>query len=332
MLRVVPALALLGWLVAPALIRAVGAPDIVQGEGKATQSAQAPQPEAQITNAPIRDEPEAAVRLEFLDPGVEYGSCTGVVISKHWLITAAHCVRDAIAKHGVHKAGRLTIRYGVDGRDGGAESYTNGGASFYMHPSFDGSNGDVGDDFALIRLHGNGMSVFSKATIMGETDACFTPSSIGHPRVTGYGIGTPRSGGKACSDSPNKADGWKRSGQFKSRGMCGVNNIGWSPGAPARTVVTVDSSERTACSGDSGGPIYFKYDGREIIAALFAANVTVLLNDSQRGPSIRRKLQWMIDTSEDEHPALVCRPGYSDVGPDWWSCFDYGEIEPLPRR
>lgn len=63
--------------------------------------AEAQPPETQITNAPIRDEPESAVRLVFYIQGEASRVCTGVVLSHYWLVTAAHYVRQEVAQDGV---------------------------------------------------------------------------------------------------------------------------------------------------------------------------------------------------------------------------------------
>jgi hypothetical protein len=72
----------------------------------------------------------------------------GVALSQHWVVTAAHYVRSVVADYGVYAPNRLTIRYGADGTDGSPESYT----AYYIHPDYGGDDGDLKDDFALIRL------------------------------------------------------------------------------------------------------------------------------------------------------------------------------------
>jgi hypothetical protein len=278
---------------------------------------------AEVTEAPISNAPAYAVYLDFLEPGVEFGACTGVVLTRHWLMTAGHCVRDAVARFGTYSPNRLTIRSGSFGPSGTAV-YTNGAASFYIHPDYSGDDGDLGDDFALIRLYGSGMSSFTRAYIMGETSVGYLlPQSLGNPMIAGYGRGTSPGGGKTC---PSTAGGWKRSAEFRavpnrSSGLGGAM-IYWSPGSPFIRELVLTDRDSNGCPGDSGGPIYFRYDGSDKVAGLFAGTKNApILYDSHRGPSIRRRLQWMIDMSEKKGLRLVCLPGYSDYGPDYWSCW-----------
>lgn len=265
-----------------------------------------------ITEAPIGNAPPFAVRLLFLDAG---GNCTGVVISQHWLVTAAHCVRDAVNNFGIFNNSRLTIRYGSNGTSTGTASYSSGAASYYIHPDYSGDDDDLEDDFALVRLYGSGMSVYTRSRIMGETDSCFFPSSISNPRIAGYGSGTDPGGGGDC---PSTGSGWKRSGAFATLNNCGLTK--WSPRSPFIRQIMVGSGTRIPCSGDSGGPIYFHYDGLDIVAGLHAGTRSDPFSDNQSGPSIRRRLEWIIDKSIDDGIPLDCQAGFSDVGPDWWSC------------
>jgi Trypsin len=279
-------------------------------------------PDPQVTEAPISDSPGFAVRLIFLDPEVEFTDCTGVVLSRHWVVTAAHCVRFMVAQYGVYAPDRLTIRYGADGTDGRAESYTRGDASYYIHPDYSGDDDDLGDDFALVRLYGDGMSAYTRARIMAETSDCFfNGGDIESVWIAGYGLGTdPGDGG----DCPSSGSGYKRSGAFAFLPNCGAIPFhGWSPGAPFVRELVVDSGSRIACAGDSGGPIYARYNGRDVVAGLFAGSrFDPFGSDTQRGPSIRRRLDWILETSVTSGLPLECTPFITDVGPDYWSCRD----------
>ena len=266
-----------------------------------------------ITKAPIGDSPRFAVRLIFLDAG---GACTGVVISQHWLVTAAHCVRNAVNLFGIYNDNRLTIRHEANGTSTGAASYSSGAASYYIHPDYSGQDSDLEDDFALIRLYGSGMVQYSRARIMAETDTCFYPSAIGLPKIAGYGLGTDPGGSGDC---PSTGSGWKRSGEFATLNNCG--QLQWSPRSPFIRQIQVVSGTRIPCDGDSGGPIYFHYDGLDIVAGLHAGSrFDPIGGDNQSGPSIRRRLDWMIAKSAESGLPLNCEAFFSDVGPDWWSC------------
>jgi len=278
--------------------------------------------QTQVTEAPISDAAPFAIRLIFLDPGVEFGACTGVVLSQHYVVTAAHCVRDAVAKYGVFAHDRLTIRYGADGTDGGPESYTAGDASYYIHPDYSGDDDDLGDDFALIRLYGGGMMTYARGRIMGETSQCFfNGGDIESVWIAGYGVGTNPGGGEDC---PTGGGGNKRSGQFWFETNCLPVPSGWSPGSPFIRELIADAGNRSPCSGDSGGPIYAHYADRDVVAGLFAGIRHHPIGENYHGPSIRRRLEWMLETSAASGRRLTCEPfsASGDVGPDWWLCQD----------
>jgi hypothetical protein len=281
-------------------------------------------PETQITEAPISDAAPFAVRLIFLDPGVEVGACTGVVLSQHYVVTAAHCVRDAVATYGVFAHDRLTIRYGADGTDGGPESYTAGDASYYIHPDYSGDDDDLGDDFALIRLYGGGMTTYARGRIMGETSDCFfNGGDIESVWIAGYGVGTNPGGGEDC---PTGGGGNKRSGRFGFAPNClpGPFPTGWSPKSPFVRELIADAGNRTPCSDDSGGPIYAHYADRDVVAGLWAGTRHHPIGENQHGPSIRYRLDWILETAEASGRRLTCEPfsASGDVGPDWWLCQD----------
>ena len=278
----------------------------------------APPIEPQFVTEAEMGGPGFVVNLKFLYTS---GSCTGVVLSQHWLMTNAHCVADEVDQYGVFGANRLTINYGDNGTSGGPESYTEGAASFYIHPDYDGL-GDWGDDFALVRLYDNGMTsgTFTSARIMGETSFCYFGDRIGAPMVSGYGEGTDPGDGEDCPGLSALA-GWKRTGAFGMIGNCGAYSPGqgfkgWSPKSPFIREIYARSYSRTVCPGDSGGAIFFHYDGKDIVAGLNATGG----DGKSKGPSIRRKLDWIVEKSNEKDLPLECQPGYSDVGPDWWSC------------
>ena len=73
-------------------------------------------------------------------------SCTGVVLSQHWVMTAAHCVRGLPVSRNPTR-----VRAGDIATSSTADVF-NGLASYYTHPEYSGRDSDMGDDFALILL------------------------------------------------------------------------------------------------------------------------------------------------------------------------------------
>jgi dienelactone hydrolase len=267
--------------------------------------------------------PPFAVRLLLKrTSGGNEKPCTGVVLSKHWVMTAGHCVRAAPVQD--DNKDRVKVRAGANATSDSANVFV-GGGSYYIHPEYSGSNRDLGDDFALILLYDGGLSSFTPAKIMGESSAGYLTSEIGrgigHAWIAGYGQGSGPGGAKSCSTGTG---GVSRTGNFKilPNWPNGAGQIPtrWSPGSPFINEIRLKFGHHTPCDGDSGGPIYFQYDGQDVVAGLHAGTVNDFLTELHKGPSIRRRLDWIIDMSKEKGVPLKCTPSFSNVGPDWWSC------------
>jgi hypothetical protein len=281
-------------------------------------------PEPQHVTASHGGSAHYAVRL-LLGPSSDRRSCTGVVLTRHWVMTAAHCVRGLPVS-----SNATTVRRGDIATSTSAEVF-NGLASYYTHPEYSGRDSDMGDDFALILLYGGGMSAYTSARIMGESSYGYlVPGEIGYAWIAGYGHGTGSGGSSSCSNGL----GVKRTGNFKvylnSRGY-GFDSPGthWSPGSPFINQMKLRFGHHRPCDGDSGAPIYFTYPIRaygfefegDVVAGLWAGTVDIpVIEQLHKGPSIRRRLQWIIDKTIQKTPRIYCTPGYSDVGPDYWTC------------
>jgi hypothetical protein len=182
----------------------------------------------------------------------------------------------------------------------------------------------MGDDFALIRLYGAGMLNFTPAKIMGETSSAYLPSHIGHPRISGYGFGTSPGGSESC---PNSGLGIKRTGSFeivpnRKSTHYGVYDA-WTPGSPFITEMRLRKGDRRPCDGDSGAPIYFNYGGENIVAGLWAGTFSVpIFKNYHSGPSIRRRLDWILAKTREKGLPLYCNPTITDIGPDYWQCWN----------
>src|SRR5690606_36489521 len=116
-----------------------------------------------------------------------------VVLTQHWVMTAAHCVRG-LPVHG----NETTVRAGDIATDSTANVFK-GLASYYTHPEYSGRISDMGDDFALILLYDPGMSSYTPAKIMGESSWGYLPTQIGPAWIAGYGRGTGPGGSDSCA-------------------------------------------------------------------------------------------------------------------------------------
>ena len=104
-----------------------------------------------VTTAPRSTQMPWSVRLTFYTPSGAEGVCSGVVLTKHWIVTAAHCL------HGRAKStDQVRVDYGGSYRS--TPLYAQGTASFYNHPDYDEIGflkGDWGDDIGLVRRTGS---------------------------------------------------------------------------------------------------------------------------------------------------------------------------------
>jgi hypothetical protein len=175
---------------------------------------------------------------------------------------------------------------------------------------------------------------------MGESSYGYLPTQIGPAWIAGYGDGTGPGGSKSCASGL----GEKRTGNFKvvpnSDGY-GFNAGGlyWSPGSPFINQMKLKFGHHKPCDGDSGAPIYFTYPvyvfgfevSREVVAGLWSGTVDIpLIQHLHKGPSIRRRLDWIIDKTIEKQPRVYCTPGYSDVGPDYWTCTETPPLIGIP--
>jgi len=259
---------------------------------------------AEISNAPSTAVNRDSIQLEFMYGGSYKGPCTGLALSRHWVVTAAHCVEQF--PNGSLVSGALKLRatsssdgstYQIYGTGGGYNS-----ARFFRHPNWNGSPTDKTDDIALIRLSGSGIvdSTYAyRGSVYWDNRE---PWDVGSSEwryffVAGYGVGSPDGSPVNC---PSGGQYVKRLGMFDldpSLGYYDGNLV-----AKART-----SYQSDICGGDSGAPYLLLRGGRYMSFAIHSGNNPTAENGGYEfGTLIRPKMAWIESTATAQGVPLNC--------------------------
>ncbi len=223
------------------------------------------------------------------------GGCTASILSRHWLLTAAHCV------DGWKDNGPMTVK------DGTGKQIFAGRASTFMHPDYEGwtdwwlfgKTSDTDHDVALVQLQ--------RAGIEGpiETAALFTDwrLEVGESvAVIAFGLGTTVGGSSDCGDGET---GTKRKKVYLLKTV-------------ASRKLEIDYGTSKICDGDSGSPWLRFLDGEEMIAGV-TANVRPI-NDADAA-RLRPNMDWFEATTAAAGVPLSC-PVYHAQGYEYRRCFE----------
>lgn len=167
-----------------------------------------------------------------------YGSwCTGTVIAKRLVLTAAHCVEDA--KPGSTK---MRVMFGYDASKGAAADHVQV-TEWHMDPQYMITNNiAAGHDAAVLVLASDAL-----APAIPINHKALTKSMVGSPvHVVGFG----NNNGQAGTGSGLKREIYTTLHSLEQ----GVMNVG--------------KAGQTTCQGDSGGPAFMKIDGVDVVAGI----------------------------------------------------------------
>ena len=162
------------------------------------------------------------------------GSCSGTVLSEHFILTAAHCVDDLPPEiqlfAAMDQTGQPTMIY-----EGPIETF--------IHPSYTG-DGDFSDDVAVIHLrsHGIDTSFIGKSPLYADSRTPWVNNSFTSAQVSGWG----RTQASLCLPT-NAFD--PLIGVLRSALGTITNYVGST---------TVVRTSVPTCHGDSGGPWYYR--------------------------------------------------------------------------
>ena len=166
--------------------------------------------------------------------------CTGTLIAKNWVLTAAHCVADGPTT-GLH------VRF-----DDADVNDTTGGkvvaiSEVHAHPMFDWEAWD--NDIALVKL---AEDVTDRTPTPVLRDVVMPGTAV---MDVGYGV----------ADNNDMGGGLLRRVRKTTADCAGAND----PGVSGANLVCMDASDgRGSCFGDSGGPTFATVNGALVVAGV----------------------------------------------------------------
>jgi len=183
------------------------------------------------------------------------GLCTGTLVADTVVLTAAHCVEDAILA-GLTSNGRVSF-----GPGGGSFTDTRNVRDMFMHRQYQGGLSS-GFDIALVRLQ----SPAPKEIVPLPMNPFFLDEGYVGAQIRTVGFG-------ADFSSP---DGQQQSGFGTKRQVTHVIH-----GISSERIETGDSLRNT-CQGDSGGPTFLRIDGVEYHIAVTSFGAVGCVGESEQ--------------------------------------------------
>jgi len=187
----------------------------------------------------------AVVMVRIINSDGDEGHCTGVVVSPHLVLTAAHCLaRQTVGDHP-----DISLYLGGDANDpvrARRVSHRAAVAATAYDPAFDVNRLAAGHDLGLVMTGAPlGVTPLSVNTAALE--------QLGSARLVGYGIANP-----AAAEAGNRG-GVRRPLPVRIRAI-------------SERFIELKDSEPRPCAGDSGGPILARLveGGPEVVVGIIS--------------------------------------------------------------
>lgn len=243
----------------------------------------------------LTDDLDWVLRIVFADEH----HCTAIALSEHWLLTAGHCVEQALPDDQVEVSqqifGDRTVLY-----DGAAE--------LVLHPEYDGSAALTHrwNDVALLRLRNGSIAVDERPRLAGQ-DCSGTDDgqTAGNLYAVGYGY-EPDPASGLCSDvlgSKKRYDG------FVFRQALG-------PLVDDPREIQLFGRDDALCGGDSGAPLMFDREGVPHVFAVFSGQA--VMRAIYYGSLLGSKISWLDAATASTDAPLRC----TNLGDDCWECVE----------
>jgi hypothetical protein len=240
-----------------------------------------------------------AVRLEIDNgPGVGNSQCSGVVMTAHYVLTAAHCVYESIVAFGTYEDNRIQIR--EQAWDATlttpvvfpASGSGFGGARFYRHsswvPGIDTAS-NAAYDIAVIKLDDDGIASAQRARFW--SDARNPWDNYSTVTIAGFGRG-----------SYGYLPDCEGTDPFEHKGLMGY--FSWA-GTKVTQYAQATSNQSTPCLGDSGGPWWVQRGSYDLVTSVHSSSDEVI-NGLSTGSLIKPKWQWILDKAVQAGLPLSC--------------------------
>ncbi len=177
-------------------------------------------------------------------PGDSRFFCTGTLIDKAWVLTAAHCVDEG------KKASQVQVVIGdtnLTNNDDPAQ--TRSADNLFVHPKWGGDAGDK-DDVALVHLSTNSTiapaRLGSSTALVNGMKKCVRSLTAYPPYQSHWML-------NSCQSGRGQALGWGRTPSTGNTGSATLKEVSARIyGIPRNTFWNAKTG---ACPGDSGGPL-----------------------------------------------------------------------------
>jgi alpha-tubulin suppressor-like RCC1 family protein/V8-like Glu-specific endopeptidase len=247
---------------------------------------------AELTRSPATAGRPSVVRI-FIDDGVgDDVTCTASILSRHWILTAAHCLQSQA------QGSSIRVRTGINGEIG----LYSGPGYFTQHPDYDHWAYDNEDDVGLIRLVNGGLNGITEQMSLYDGTISESDDVI----VLGYGRGTDPGQSEYCSDGQA---GTKREQDFNLNGADHEQLI-------------FDQGTTKICPGDSGGPWLMPSDSHTYVAAV--TSLVNTLNNNAESSRMSAKRSWIQQVVGTSSTPAKCGQFFQldETNVDFFGCYE----------